>query len=875
MIDKSRTTTPQVTSGDAGGLDNAHSSLKLAPGLGKAGTSDKVKRGNGADHNVEILKTLLAYVVQSTFATKDGKPLSKANKEAWHPADEGVALDLTQLVAHAAKKKVIAAYPMAKGDDKTRVGVYDFDDHDKKVEWPDMIDAAKRVCDRLEQYSIFAFPVRSRRGRGIHLWMLFSEPVPAAKLRAFLNSVLADCGFAEGRTGIAKSRVEIIPKQDDLKPDGIHAQSSAYRQVAAGFELGGHICLPFAGDSVALDPETFEITDRPRLITNGRGPILTFQMDEKPAPEAEEQAGTASFNVAKLKSALAILSPDDGAADYERRLTFGSGIKTSAVDAGFDLEVAYKIWADWTDTTEANKPKDDRRKRRWNANFKILPKGHKKRIPIERIYREARRAGWTWAGDDEPTAPGSAGLGPNGTTPGGTSLGGTPAPAFSEEYLALLFTAKYEASLRYVAKWGTWLRFTDTVWEFDDTRKAWSLAREICRGQAAQINKGNSLKRTIASAKTRAAVISLASDDPRHAATIDQWDTDPWLLNTPGGVIDLRTGVRRDHRAEDYLTKLTAVAPDAACPIPLWKAFLSKVTNQDEKLEGFIQRALGYSLTGSIKEHALFFCYGAGGNGKGVLASTISGIHADYHRASTFETFAASKSNNDRHPTELAALRGARFVTVPETEQGRRWNETRIKQLTGGDLISARFMRQDLFDFLPAFKLWILGNHKPSLDSVNEAIRRRLYLIPFLVTITDAEKDKDLVEKLKAEWPGILAWLIEGCLEWQRDGLAPPQAVIDATADYLKTEDRYGMWLEECFDLVANEWTSAAVLFESWQAWATANNEWVGSKRTLGLILAERHFIGKPIDNHRGFIGLRPKGRKDTRAPDQEAEIPF
>lgn len=176
---------------------------------------------------------------------------------------------------------------------------------------------------------------------------------------------------------------------------------------------------------------------------------------------------------------------------------------------------------------------------------------------------------------------------------------------------------------------------------------------------------------------------------------------------------------------------------------------------------------------------------------------------------------------------------------------------------------------------MPAFKLWILGNHKPSLDSVNEAIRRRFYLIPFLVTITDAEKDKGLFEKLKAEWPGILAWLIEGCLEWQRIGLDPPQAVIDATADYLKTEDRYGMWLEECFDLDANAWTSAAVLFESWQAWATANNEWVGSKKRLSHVLGERHFVGKTFDNHRGFIGLQPKGTERTQAPDQEPDIPF
>jgi putative DNA primase/helicase len=473
-------------------------------------------------------------------------------------------------------------------------------------------------------------------------------------------------------------------------------------------------------------------------------------------------------------------------------------------------------------------------------------------------------------GDDEPIVgtktKKEAVNGAGGTVPlppGSTNIN-TGAPPFSEEALALLFTAKHEGTLRYVAEWGTWLRFTGTKWEFDKTRKAWSFARAICRQQATQANKDN-MRRIIASAKTRAAVVSLASDDHRHAATTEQWDVDPWLLNTPGGVIDLRNGQRRDNRADDYMTKSTAVAPGASCPIPLWKAHLKKITAQNLDLEKFIQRALGYGITGIIREHALFFCYGVGSNGKGVLMSTVAGIHADYHRASTFETFAASKTIGDRHPTELAALRGARFVTVPETEEGRRWNETRIKQLTGGDMISARFMRQDLFDFRPTFKLWIQGNHKPSLRSVNEAIKRRLYLIPFVVTIPAAERDEHLTDKLKAEWPGILAWLIEGCMEWQRIGLNPPQVVIDATSEYLKAENRFGSWLEECFDLDASHWISSAALFLSWKEWAEDRNEFIGSQTNLSKLLIENEFKERRgTKGERGFLGLKSKGVQST-----------
>ena len=157
-----------------------------------------------------------------------------------------------------------------------------------------------------------------------------------------------------------------------------------------------------------------------------------------------------------------------------------------------------------------------------------------------------------------------------------------------------------------------------------------------------------------------------------------------------------------------------------------------------------------------------------------------------------------SQSNHDRHPTDLAGLRGARLVTAVETEEGRRWAESRIKSLTGGEKISARFMRQDFFEFLPQFKLIIAGNHKPGLRSVDEAIRRRFNLIPFTITIPPSERDELLPERLKAELPGILAWMIRGCTDWLERGLSPPQMVTEATAAYLESEDAVAAWIEDC-----------------------------------------------------------------------------
>ena len=426
-------------------------------------------------------------------------------------------------------------------------------------------------------------------------------------------------------------------------------------------------------------------------------------------------------------------------------------------------------------------------------------------------------------------------------------------PSFSDDALALRFCDRHEGDLRFVAAWGKWFRWDGARWRQDDTLYAYDLARLVCREAAAECNGSGNAKAAIASAKTVAAVERLARADRRIAATIDQWDRDPLLLNTPAGVVDLRTGDMRPHRAEDFMTKITAIAPGGECP--LFLAFLDRITRSDREIVAYLQRVFGYALTGLTREHALFFAYGTGANGKSVLLSTVAGILGDYHRTAPIETFTAA--NGERHPTDLAGLRGARLVSATETEEGRRWAESRVKQLTGGDIISARFMRQDFFEFLPAFKLFIAGNHKPSLRSVDEAIRRRFHLIPFAVTIPADERDGELTEKLKAEWPGILAWLIEGCLEWQAEGLRPPIAVLDATAAYLEAEDAIAAWIDEGCERVAGGWTSLSALYGSWSDWAAKAGEIAGSQKGLGEKLKTRGFIDHKKTVGKGFYGLR------------------
>jgi putative DNA primase/helicase len=237
------------------------------------------------------------------------------------------------------------------------------------------------------------------------------------------------------------------------------------------------------------------------------------------------------------------------------------------------------------------------------------------------------------------------------------------APAFSEESLALQFASIHENSLRYVPKWG-WLQYDNGKWQIDEQLIAFDLSRDLC-GDAANVCNKKKQASVLASKKTVAAVESLARSDRRLIANTEQWDSDPFLLLTPNGIVDLRSGNVRPARQRDYMTKMTAVARGANCPT--WHEFLKRTTDGDNDLQSYLQRVIGYALTGDTSEHALFFAYGVGANGKSTFLNAVSGMIGDYHKTAPIETFTESK--NDRHPTELAGLRGARMVTASKPKK--------------------------------------------------------------------------------------------------------------------------------------------------------------------------------------------------------------
>ena len=424
----------------------------------------------------------------------------------------------------------------------------------------------------------------------------------------------------------------------------------------------------------------------------------------------------------------------------------------------------------------------------------------------------------------------------------------------TEGNVADAFAQTYRLQLRYCHTTGSWFEWTGTHWRRERTKLAYRWAHDKAKQLAQQCDA----RVMVAAGKAAfaAGVERIAQSDRRFAVTSETWDADPFLLGTPGGTVDLRTGQLREARQEDYITKITSCAPADKADCPLWKKFLREAANANAGLIGFIQQWTGYSLTGDIREDALVFVHGPGGNGKGVYLNTVAHIMGDYCTIAAMDTFSAS--NSDRHPTDLAMLKAARMVCASETEEGRAWAEARIKAMTGRDPITARFMRQDFFTFTPRFKLTIVGNHKPVLKNVDEAAKRRFNIIPFIHK--PQEPDRQLEAKLSQEHPAILRWMINGCLEWQRDGLVRPQVVIDATADYFSDQDTLTQWIEDCCEKSSDFADTNGSLFASWTNYAKARGEDPGSQTQFKPAMVRLGYV--PIKDGCGIRGRGFKGLK-------------
>jgi putative DNA primase/helicase len=421
-------------------------------------------------------------------------------------------------------------------------------------------------------------------------------------------------------------------------------------------------------------------------------------------------------------------------------------------------------------------------------------------------------------------------------------------------------------NVRFWTQRGRWLVWDEQRWKVDQHR-AVELAKDTVEHiprealqdglEAKQRNAILTWAKTSENITRIGAVTSLARS--ARAIDTDMLDQDLMVLCCNNGTLDLKTGEMRAHRQKDLITKLAPVDydPDAECP--LWMEFLNRVMNGKSTLVSYLQRAVGYSLTGLTDEQCLFFLYGTGANGKSTFLETIQTmLGEDFTRQMDFTDLDAN--NVDQHPARFAKLVGARWVTAVESEQGRRLAEVVVKQMTGGDRMSARFMRQDFFEFVPQFKLWLAGNHKPIIRGTDEGIWRRIKLVPFTVTIPEEERDKQLKAKLLEELPGIFAWAVKGCLIWQADGLQDPKEVTAATASYRGEMDILAGFLAEHCIVRPGVRCASKDLYDAYRRWAEEGGERAFGKRKLGQLLQDRGFTQYRTKKQRGWDGLTLRG---------------
>ncbi|WP_052402295.1 phage/plasmid primase, P4 family [Muricoccus aerilatus] len=424
----------------------------------------------------------------------------------------------------------------------------------------------------------------------------------------------------------------------------------------------------------------------------------------------------------------------------------------------------------------------------------------------------------------------------------------------TEDSVAAVLAKAHSGQLKFCHHAGRWYFWSGSVWRPEETRLVLDVARTLSRSCAA----GGTERMIVAAGRAAfaAGVERLAQADRSFATKSDAWNRDPWLLGTPDGTVDLRTGVLRASSQDDLICLSTAVVPSREIDCPVWLSFLDQATAQDADLIAFLQRWFGYCLTGDTREHALIFVYGPGGNGKGVLLNTVASIFGDYATSAAMDTFTASKG--DKHPADLALLNGSRLVMTTETEENQAWAEQRIKTLTGGDRVTARFMRRDFFTYTPTFKLTVSGNHKPALRNVDDAARRRFNIVPFVHK--PLSPDRELSEKLRREWPGILRWAIEGCLVWQRQGLQAPKVVREATAHYFDEQDFIAQWIEESCEVGSEYGDTSSNLFASFRSFAQSRGEEPRNAKSFATMLERQNFRRAKdcsLFRGRGFLGLR------------------
>lgn len=424
------------------------------------------------------------------------------------------------------------------------------------------------------------------------------------------------------------------------------------------------------------------------------------------------------------------------------------------------------------------------------------------------------------------------------------------------------FVVQHHERLRSILtkKSSPWYIWLGTHWEPDKTGEAMRLAKQTVRSIHDEAERIQDEEKRAAieahafkseGAERIRAIVDLAKTEPEISLREDQLDRDLWLFNVQNGTIDLQTNKLLKHKKFDYITKLSPVEFNRKARAPRWLGFLEDIFAGDRALIGFIRRAVGYTLTGDVREHCLFFCHGRGRNGKSTFLETIRELMSDYSVQADFATFQSTRNDGPRH--DLARMRGSRMVSAIEAHAERSFDATVLKQMTGGDTVTARNLYESSFEFRPQFKLWLAANHLPLVHEQTEAFWSRIFMIPFTVVIPAHKRKKNLGRQLVKELPGILNWALEGCEEWRKNGLMAPDTVRKAIDDYKEEYDVLSEYMKERCRLNEKEWTTRSALYQSFADW------WMETRGRNPLShTAFNRMIGERTD-------IRPRKREGVR----------
>lgn len=417
---------------------------------------------------------------------------------------------------------------------------------------------------------------------------------------------------------------------------------------------------------------------------------------------------------------------------------------------------------------------------------------------------------------------------------------------FNDVYNSQMLLEDSGKNILYCAPWRKWLLWNDCCWEKDQVNGIYQLASDAIermykkaldmKGSEDTIAMMEHARRSQNMIKIEA-MVKTATWDKEIRIKPEDLDKDNMIFNCKNGSIDLRSGRLHKHDRSQRITMLSPVAYDDKAECPQWKNFLKSIFKKNKPLILFAQKILGMCLTGDVSEQAMFILYGAGANGKSTFINTIMKIMGDYGANTPTETF--MQKRKDSANNDIARLKGTRFVSAMEGDYGQKLAEAVVKRLTGNDKISARFLYGEYFDFIPTFKIFMATNHKPKISGMDNAIWRRIKLIPFEVSFTTKQQDLKLGNKLEAELPGILAWMVEGCLRWQKEGLGEPPEIMDATKEYRFEMSAIETFLQENCRRENNGMIKAGLLYNAYKLWAELNNEHIISMRSFGMRLSE------------------------------------